>query len=354
MTEHLRTYEKGQVIFVQGSPGGDLFFIKEGEVEIFVTSEGHDVVLSTMKAGEVIGTLTLMTSESRLASARAASKVVVQHVAQKQVMKAVHGIPKWMLIVLKDFTGRLNVMNERYIQSENKLRKANAEPITVLYCAMQLACTIAECADSKKMKFDDNNEIVPKNIIDYVAPMLFSSPELYHQIFEIFIRSGMLQIQFDKAKSLEYIPLKIAQNLRSFSAFYKELARKKVVACLESKFGEKEIIMIEGLLKYAAAKKADLSHAVKYKVDELGADFQAVTSIPYNGAAFSAAELLKIIHLEGAAETQTITFEQKTIQTGIAQVRAYNMLKDLEKARVKKPEEHKPEEKKTEDKKEAA
>jgi CRP/FNR family cyclic AMP-dependent transcriptional regulator len=65
-------FQPGQLVFRRGDPGGAIFIVADGEVEIFIEdSTGERIVFETAKAGDFFGELSLLDGESRSASALA-------------------------------------------------------------------------------------------------------------------------------------------------------------------------------------------------------------------------------------------------------------------------------------------
>jgi uncharacterized membrane protein len=68
----------GQVIFQQGDPGGRMFVVESGKVEIFIKdNNGEKVLLEEVKPGELFGELSLLDNEPRSANARALDDTLV-------------------------------------------------------------------------------------------------------------------------------------------------------------------------------------------------------------------------------------------------------------------------------------
>jgi CRP/FNR family cyclic AMP-dependent transcriptional regulator len=64
------SFEPGQVVFKRGDPGGSIFIVVGGAVEIFVEDTiGQRVVFETAKAGDFFGELSLLDGDPRSASA---------------------------------------------------------------------------------------------------------------------------------------------------------------------------------------------------------------------------------------------------------------------------------------------
>jgi CRP/FNR family cyclic AMP-dependent transcriptional regulator len=65
-------FQAGQLIFRRADPGGAIFIVASGEVEVFIEdSTGERIVFETVKAGQFFGELSLFDGESRSASAQA-------------------------------------------------------------------------------------------------------------------------------------------------------------------------------------------------------------------------------------------------------------------------------------------
>lgn len=67
-------FAQGQLIFKRGDPGGAIFIVASGEVEIFIEdSTGKRIVFETARAGDFFGELSLLDGQPRSASAQALS-----------------------------------------------------------------------------------------------------------------------------------------------------------------------------------------------------------------------------------------------------------------------------------------
>jgi CRP/FNR family transcriptional regulator, cyclic AMP receptor protein len=65
-------FEAGQLVFKRGDPGGAIFIVSDGEVEIFLEdSTGQRIVFENAKAGDFFGELSLLDGDPRSASAQA-------------------------------------------------------------------------------------------------------------------------------------------------------------------------------------------------------------------------------------------------------------------------------------------
>ncbi len=68
------SFRAGQLIFKRGDPGGSIFIVASGEVEIFVEDTiGQRIVFETAKTGDFFGELSLLDGDPRSASSLAIS-----------------------------------------------------------------------------------------------------------------------------------------------------------------------------------------------------------------------------------------------------------------------------------------
>src|SRR5260370_33467382 len=65
-----RDVKTGQTVFAYGDPGGEIFILRNGRVEVFVEStEGEKIVLAENERGDVIGELSFVDGGPRTATA---------------------------------------------------------------------------------------------------------------------------------------------------------------------------------------------------------------------------------------------------------------------------------------------
>src|SRR5262249_49887783 len=65
-----RDFKQGTVISDYGDPGGEIFILRSGEVEVFVENqEGEKIVLAENERGDVVGELSFLDGGPRTATA---------------------------------------------------------------------------------------------------------------------------------------------------------------------------------------------------------------------------------------------------------------------------------------------
>jgi len=70
-SEHNRSYSKGDMVFAEGEPGDEFFVVQTGSVKICKIIDGKEVLLGTLKEGDIFGEMALLEGKPRAASAMA-------------------------------------------------------------------------------------------------------------------------------------------------------------------------------------------------------------------------------------------------------------------------------------------
>ena len=102
-----RQLARGEVLFEEGSLGQQAFVIKEGQVEIFKTSNGQEVQLAVRQPGEVIGEMALLDAVPRTASGRALTDCCLVAIRYEQLDHLLNTNPAAARTMLHTITARL-------------------------------------------------------------------------------------------------------------------------------------------------------------------------------------------------------------------------------------------------------
>jgi CRP/FNR family cyclic AMP-dependent transcriptional regulator len=130
MSDQETTFGTGQLLFKQGDKGGDLYFVKSGQVELTVRSEtGETAVVAVLGERSVIGTMSFLEGEARSATAKCITEVKAVVVKQAVRERLLATIPKWFFVVVKDLSGNLRKLDEKYagLLAENETLKKRVE-----------------------------------------------------------------------------------------------------------------------------------------------------------------------------------------------------------------------------------
>jgi signal transduction histidine kinase len=112
---HLKTNE---ILFVEGSLGQDAYIIKEGQIEIYKTTNGQTVELAVRQPGEVIGEMALLEAGPRTASGRAITDSLLVVISHTQLDHLLITSPSTCRVLLSTITNRLRNTELLLRQSE--------------------------------------------------------------------------------------------------------------------------------------------------------------------------------------------------------------------------------------------
>lgn len=106
--------EKGDVLFEEGDPGDALFAVREGALEVSILSEdGRKLALDMMRAGAVLGEITLFDPGPRTATATAMEPSRLKRVRHADVMNEIGQNPDLAIDLIHLAGQRMRWMNRQ-------------------------------------------------------------------------------------------------------------------------------------------------------------------------------------------------------------------------------------------------
>ena len=98
-----RTYQPGEMVFNEGSPGTSMYVVLDGNIEICVGGKSMEVA----GRGAIIGEMSLIDSSTRSATVVAKDFCVLAQVNQSQFLSLMEKTPTFALSVMKTLVTRL-------------------------------------------------------------------------------------------------------------------------------------------------------------------------------------------------------------------------------------------------------
>lgn len=145
MTE--RVYQPGQVCMRAGDPGTTFQIIEQGEVEVWLTdTEGKKVVLDTIGPGKFFGELSMLSGETRSASAIFDEQVVTLELSREEFFDFLRRRPDAAIDVLTELGERLKHTDD--ILRTRVSRNANEAHDKTLSAGQRIADVIADFSGS--------------------------------------------------------------------------------------------------------------------------------------------------------------------------------------------------------------
>jgi CRP-like cAMP-binding protein len=121
-------YKPGELIVKEGDYGISIYQIIEGKVEIFITSEGGEMSISTLGPGEIIGEMIFLTGHKtrRSASVRTLEKTVLESWHPSRIKEEFDAMP-FIVKYITNQTVNLLIRSDRMISDVSKRKDKKTE-----------------------------------------------------------------------------------------------------------------------------------------------------------------------------------------------------------------------------------
>ena len=120
-TGNLLSLKPGEYLMKEGDLSTDLFFVKEGCLKIVKKSEsGEEVLITTIKAGEMIGEVGVLLHKRRSASAVALEESLVITIPKEKFESHFAAQPKWFKILFETVSNRLEDTTKWLVEERAK------------------------------------------------------------------------------------------------------------------------------------------------------------------------------------------------------------------------------------------
>lgn len=113
MSNGVVKFKKGEVIFREGDTADAMFVIKSGIIDITKSKGSKDIVLATLKPGEMLGEMGFFDDKPRSAGARAASDAEVIKLPFVALRAQFKTFPEWLKAMVKTVSSNLRAANLR-------------------------------------------------------------------------------------------------------------------------------------------------------------------------------------------------------------------------------------------------
>lgn len=323
-------FAAGEMLFHQGDAGGDLFFIEEGTVEIYQIRDHETIPLSEMRAGEIIGVMTCMTREQRMASARAKTTVLCKRVPQDAISKVLQALPNWLKIIIKEFTIRLNQMNRMYTDAALKIRKLEATQISDVYLGALIACSFATTSELMATPTDIGKIVVIEDVLQKLEFMLNMRREDIDRIWQCLVESNLIKIELESDKKREIAMLENARKLAYFGQFVKDSKTGSSKRYVRARFSNKETRVLSALVKYAQRMSLDIDKVCRLRCRDLERSLERNTGVTWDREALNKGVELELLRIEASGEDEIILCRLRELGRTVACVEAMRRLSELE------------------------
>lgn len=308
--EELSSFKPGDLIFKQGDESKSMLMIKEGSVEVFKETPQGEVILTVQNPGEVVGVLSFFSNGRRLASARARTHVEGQLIERKDGQPDPLGkLPKWVQIVLKEFSQRLMQMNDQFAKIVAEKNELLLQVIDPLQISTQVADCLAELGRFKIKKSPDGREmLVLDEMLSLIQSCLGYDAALLKRIISIFKNTGLIKVELEQDHGKEVVALTSALRLKWYSEFVQSTKTGKNRRLIQSNMPFKQRKMLFALRDFVLKSGGDISKTYSIDLRDLAEKFEPLMKIPLDQATIETAEKLGLLQMAKVGEKVKLTF----------------------------------------------
>lgn len=300
--------DPGQILFAQGDVGGHLYFVESGNIEIFINKKGQDISLAEMGPGEIIGVMTLLTSEPRLASARAKESSVVKKIGRSHIVKLIATFPKWLNIVLKEFTLRINEMNRRYSETLLELKQVRETQITPLFLATQMAQGLVIVGRGIAKSQGGQDIVFVDELLEKFELVLNQKRDVIASIWRVFSDAGLVKIEIEPERKRKIVPLERLDGVSVFTQFVRESGQGPNRKILRARFNFNELLTMTSLVKFAFSQGASPDKSSSFKIADIESRFETLTGVPWDASHLEKPVKLGLLVCKGEGAEMMLTF----------------------------------------------
>lgn len=114
----VRKFNKGDVVFREGSVGNSAYILKGGRIEISTGADHRKVVISVLKPLSIFGEMAVLSRDHRrTATAVAVDNAEVVEIDKMSFDEYLRGIPPVIMTILEDLVERLKETTKRIVPS---------------------------------------------------------------------------------------------------------------------------------------------------------------------------------------------------------------------------------------------
>lgn len=106
-TSEKQGFEDGEVVFRQGSAGGDAYFILRGEADIVTETNGHERVVAHLPQHSLFGEISIFCDVPRTATVRASGNLLALRIRKDRFLELISECPGAALQIMRVLAQRL-------------------------------------------------------------------------------------------------------------------------------------------------------------------------------------------------------------------------------------------------------
>jgi CRP-like cAMP-binding protein len=328
--DELISFTRGDFIFHEGERGGDLFIIERGEVEIIQLHDGQEVKLSEMKVGEILGVMTCLNDDPRMASARAKTGVKARKIPHARIKDQMAKMPLWLNVVLKEFSIRLSQMNKSYSQSTVKLKQLEKSQLSSIYTAMQMTSAIPTLSKYIERRIGDETFVVMEDLFSILEQTLCQSKSDLDKIFNAMLASGLAKVEINSDTKSIVLNQASIKSIFGFHQFLRDSQNGKAKRIANVRLSNKESRIMMALCKLAKSLYANANENCELAFETIKEHFKSKAGVELDPAVIEIAYEYKMIKKDGSGDDASISFVPNKLERMVRCLEAMRRLRIID------------------------
>lgn len=180
-----RQYRPGQYIYVQGSPGAEMFRLASGTVRISVLRpDGRQITYSLFEPGDCFGQTSLVDDGARPQTTEASTRVEVGVLSRSAFVELSSQFPSFDKVVMRLLAAQLRVLAQNYEGASLDDLNVRVARRILQACALEL-----QASGSSKL-------VAARLSQSQLASMVGASRQSVNKVLQKFSHQGMIQIDY--------------------------------------------------------------------------------------------------------------------------------------------------------------
>lgn len=106
---------KGSYLFKEGDPADCMYIVRSGELEVILSGDNKEKVISNITAGELVGEMSLFSKRMRSAGIRAVTDSELVKLPYKKLQDDLRQMPEWVQVTLKTLSEKIREANVKIL-----------------------------------------------------------------------------------------------------------------------------------------------------------------------------------------------------------------------------------------------
>jgi len=123
MTQFMKVYESGDVVFDEGGVGSTFYYIQSGKVEVSKESAAGPKVVDVMSAGQSFGEYALLKGgdSRRSATVTVLERAVLVELDGASLDEILRDVPAFILLLIKSLVNKVIEMEEKLFEIQRRI-----------------------------------------------------------------------------------------------------------------------------------------------------------------------------------------------------------------------------------------